>query len=359
MKDKVFRYCGIAVVLALLVTAHLDIFAANNVGYLYSEMNDVYTQMREALSQQEERKIDYGFCEINFSEIMIGNEIFAYECIDNSLQMIKLAFFPLFVNERLIAFALVDYNDKELVVTISAHFANDIAPIISINESIAIVYDQKGCYLLTDSEYIFIREYSYHVNERSMINKTTVHDAVSLVSLKPMNTLGYQNVSQSRNMKLLNVSVVLQPANSLICWAASSACIGNYKTGSSDTARQVAEWWYNPAPWNQSAPVATARSVLSLRYSLNYRAYTSTISEAQMLRNIDDDYPLYGNFNYGAPLNHHTVIRGINVISSSISIMDPEFGFTTATRNNNGQYRYIHPHGATTLTLVGYIPFSL
>lgn len=173
----------------------------------------------------------------------------------------------------------------------------------------------------------------------------------SLNEIETINLSGRVSQRATNASKSLGVSYVSQNPPSSICWAASMACIGNYLTSYSYSAKTFAQKVYGTSDWNKAASTATAVSGLKNVYGVSYIAGVGRPSTSKIQSNINAGYPVYATWSYSGG-RHATVVRGYSEISS-IYVMDPEFGFTTATYKLSG-FQYVSGYSGVTLTLDGY-----
>lgn len=138
-----------------------------------------------------------------------------------------------------------------------------------------------------------------------------------------------------------------------ICWAASVASIGNYRTSNNYTAQYVAQQHFG-TDYNQYGNLSLSMDMLRSIYGVSYQFYSNyeTIDDDKIYRNLSEGYPLFGRWETGSTAKHQTVIRGLNVTLGRLYLMDPEIGYVQASKQG-GNYSYVGASG-NTLTFMGY-----
>ena len=76
---------------------------------------------------------------------------------------------------------------------------------------------------------------------------------------------------------------------------------------------------------------------------------SSRPSDSALVTNISNGYPVFGIFGWLSGY-HAVTIYGINAITGYISVMDPEFGVTTALHNGTS-YVYTSSYSGVNLIL--------
>ena len=350
-------------VLMLLLQFSFPAFA-----YVFLNTDDQNTfdaQLEDILSCVSSDAEGFGITEEELGNSYLAGPIFAYELNENGLEILDYEFYPIISNYRILFFVIKDNNG----VSISQGLASELSYYSRYDEPVALVYDKTNCYAVTSDDASLLCTFSQPIpNRYSFSNKSQVVDfskaaRVQLVSINSQQNLSsvFSAVSSAsiilptatRLDLALPVGFVSQNPPSYICWAATIACIGNYLTGSSYTAVQVAQSWYGSSNYNQKLFLSDASSVLYNKYSLFYgNTYSYAPSDTIIANNIGNGFPMYTCWAYSAG-SHACTIRGISQSTSYIYVVDPEYGLTIANKTS-GNYSYVSSYSATTLTLDSY-----
>lgn len=113
-------------------------------------INDMkYQKIVDALHATEYIKNDIGLSDINFSDFAVGDAIYAYDYIDSSYVKTR-EYFPLFINNRLTAFAIQTGTGDEEQYQITTALVSEINSITNISQTnAALVFDRIVAYLFS------------------------------------------------------------------------------------------------------------------------------------------------------------------------------------------------------------------
>lgn len=293
------------------------------------------------------------------ANLYVGFPVQAYEVRTNGgLQKTDFEIYPVFSDQRMLG-EIIKTDDG------TTQFSRMFYEVFSEWEdhAVAVVYDNEHTYLIdrdTGNAQI-VYSYSYNGNDRGAL--TNVGQLAASEEIQWTQVARWGIVFQANQavqpaadgvypVIVLPTGVVLQTADN-ICWAACVACIGNYLTSRSYTAEYIARRLFGD-DYNQTVLLIASVGRLSAEYGISYwntdrhTAPTDTLIHD----NLSAGYPLFGRWTDGGTDSHQTVIRGINVSSGWLYVMDPRSGNVTANKTN-GVYRYVCVTGDT-LTLRGY-----
>lgn len=319
---KIYRI--ICVFLSLLLCVSLP---------TYAESTQISTDVEgivEALKMCEYTKDELGLSDTDFSELCISSCIKGYTYTSNGCEA-TVDFIPLTTNGNLKAFA-INKNGKYQITTALIEQINNY---INTQTEFAIIYDYNSAYLFDGENLIFLVKSSIVSEEREVltsVNDLDDCDNIELGNLVFSTSLGYvQEVTPRIPIYYAcNVSYVSQNPPSNICWAASIACIVNYKKGNNFTAKQVAQSHYG-SDYNKGISVGDEAEILQ-KYGLNYTTRTIFPADGVIFSNIKNDYPVYATVgSYNNDTDHDVVIYAINISSPYLYVMDPEFGSAAAS----------------------------
>ncbi|MDF2945026.1 MAG: hypothetical protein K0S01_3884 [Herbinix sp.] len=252
---KVFSILLTAIfLLSFTFTAYGSEKSLNNSSNIFSNIkNALYCLDRNA----------YGFSNIDFEQITVGNAIDSYEYVNNTLCTLDFILYPLTYNGELIAFA-IKYDTID-PVQITKELVDKISSYIDPNKSFALIYDKNICYAYTDDGLISLCKTTMEKDNRQVLNNFS--DKSFFKNTKLNNYAPVKSINDNSNSDTLdstfsstphlniinttssyvscNVSFVSQNPPSNICWACSVACVGNYLTGRNLTGVNVATSLYD------------------------------------------------------------------------------------------------------------------
>ncbi|MBM6669003.1 C39 family peptidase [Lacrimispora saccharolytica] len=342
----------VSIILSVLMSLQLGITAFASEG---SALDAFSTEEQETLEVLLSDVINDIFPQTRSSqEILLGEEIYSYEYVNGNVEKMDYHVYPIFINGTLSMFAYrVPNENGEYDIQLTEALVDELRASNS-GEEIALLYDAKHCFMVTKNTMTPLVEFSQIVDDRDRVESDDItRDQMEFNVLHASDTLSPQeSVSQrsTKASKSLSVPFVSQNPPSSICWAASMACIGNYLNSASYSAQTVAQKVYG-SNWNRGATISTAVNALRSTYGISYAVGAGRPSLSKIELNINSGYPVYSTWSYSGG-SHATVIRGYTSVSS-IYVMDPEFGFTTATNKLSG-FQYVSGYSGVTLTLSGY-----
>lgn len=296
----------------------------------------------------------FGYEERSFSDLSVGDAIYAYEYQDETFCLLDFLYYPVFSGVSLMGLAIV----REIDGRITAQFEPSFASMLNdVTSEIAIVFDRDSCYVYSE-ENGFVKLYGFSsVSERDSLGFKAQADT-DLIQVAAMDG-PYRSIQPDLNndraastCAVLDVtslrtpvSVVLQGSYNNLCWAASAACIGNYKTSSTCTAAQVAQSYFGTTNFNQSLFGYQAIPVMNSFYSLDY-SYQFGCNSTAIHNSLAADRLVFAAAFYDIQSSHHAVvIFYINYATNAFGIMDPDSGFrygdlSTFTYTASNGYSY-------------------
>lgn len=339
----------LCVIISFILCMELSITALASES-VFSLSEDEKVSLFEVINDIEYQKDLLGLSDVNFNELCIGAPVQTYiyknDTFENGIQM-----YPITINNNLIFWA-IKYDGKFQVTTALTGEVNDK---IDANTPFSIIFDKNSSYLFVDGEFVFLRESDIEDDTRSVISTSLstlndIQDADILTTPLSANCkLNYSgSVARVSNYYGCNVSFVSQNPPSNLCWAATIACIVNYKKGTSLSAVSVAQGYYGSGDYNHGLSLSYMPGILA-NYGLSYSYQNITVSDNVILTNLMNDYPIFSSWSHSGGF-HAVCIYGVNPIGGYLYIMDPESGFTSATISG-GTYTYISNYSGVTLQL--------
>lgn len=390
-------------ILSAFITLTLTIgsvnFAFADSDTISSELNQIKPIVNSLLEGMSYEKDLYDLQNVNFDNLYLGEKIPSYIDSNNQPKELKISYYPIMEGDEIVAIATVTYdNSGNPSVQIGKRFANELQEFThdeDTSDSVALVFDKSGENLyVSDNEenYLVLDHFTLEDSERkSDLNINDVdpqkqfkdfdHESMEFTEIEPVKELDIQDLDTQSNLtnnqllsvqragtisdnltfsskasstdtKYLSVSKVLQ--NGLnICWAASVACVGNYKTGDSYTAKQVAKKMN--ISYDTGAGIKDSKKALSSIYDIAADRNSSAPSVSTIISEIQADNPIWTGFGASSGLGHSVVFRGYSSSSRnfSISYMDPNEGFLTMSVAQDGVYQFAY--GATVFTCECYL----
>lgn len=300
-------------------------------------------------------KEDMGLAGVIFNTLYIAKPMYTYEYTSRGWIQNNVIY-PLLSNGILTAWAIsLDKNgDDEYQIT--TELVEEVKTVLAEQTSFTLLYDDTSCYLYDGSTAHFLKKSGMQLTNRiAWIQDTSIlPDNVKLTDIADAEPLGYMAKKSTyvQTYQECPVSFVSQNPPSEMCWAASIACIVNYKKGKSYTAVDVAKKHFGNTDYDKKISASEAAGIFFKNYLLLYTYKQQKPGDGVIGHNIQKDFPVFARFASSSGTYHAVVICGINIVSGYIKIMDPEFGFCSATVSKAG-YQYVSANSGATLTFDG------
>lgn len=290
--------------------------------------------------------------------VKIGNCIEIYEVLKGDIIVeMEMDYYPVFV-DGIIRCGLYKWENQVQMLEGYAEILNECK-----GNEVAIVLGENRSYVLDKTDGQVMEAYSYTdgignreditVASNLIYNENIEYSKLSEIYDVSLDEMGISLLADGV-MPTVAISVprILQTSSN-ICWAASTASIGNYFTDYNYSAEYVARAKYG-SNYNQPASLTVSRSMLSSLYNVSFSKQSTTTAptEERIYNNISSGCPLYGRWSCSSGSTHQTVIRGINHTSGYIYVMDPLQGNVIAY-GAGSNFSYTGTSGYT-FTLIGY-----
>ncbi len=298
-----------------------------------------------------------GYKNGDFDSLSVGLPIYAYEYLSTgTLRETDFVFYPVFSDDEILFMMLKKDNGLIQMTQAFCDLASDC-----LNEDVLIIYDINNSYIVGRSAYELRIAYtyddpSYERGDLLGMPKDLLSEHIEWTRLSGNKEIVLESGVQPCYDPImppvsLAVPEVLQYFDQL-CWAASTASIGNFLTGKNYTAPEVATEKYG-VDFNKGGSLEDSTDMLLRMYGVAYSNFSdnTTSCDRTIYNNISAGYPMFGAWLCSSGVYHQTVIRGINR-PIGIYIMDPLQGFVTAQKLTDG-YSYVGVSGYT-FTLKGY-----
>lgn len=307
----------------------------------------------DVLSEIDLQKDAWGLEDVDMNALHVGMPIRTYNYVKGMLER-GYDMYPLTTDGLLVLWAIPINGQFQITNSL----VSEINTLIDFNTPFALVYDASNAYVYSNQSLSILKQFEQNIDSRDVINTKTklAVDGIDTMALSQNVYLDYENNNQDMQKSTLanvscNVGYVTQNPYDNLCWAASVACIVNYKKGTSLTAATVAKKYYGNTNFDQA--INRDNLTEKLRdYGLNYYQFSNYGNfDNKIFSSISAGNPVGGTFDVSDGAYHATVIFGINIIAGRIQIMDPAFGNTTATLSSTGDYTYVSSLTNSTLEL--------
>lgn len=301
-----------------------------------------------------------GFESTDIGTFSIGESIPTYEYVNGSLVHTSFYMYPIFSNGNLLFFAIEIFGEGSGDVSwqLTPCYVDDISKYENSAEPIALIYDTSNCYIVSDDSANLIYTFCEPVSNRSeFTDETQVCAVVAASGISQGEVIASQTITSitaKAGVMLNKVPFIGQSPFKNLCWAASVAMVGQYKTGSKQLVSYIAQQVYPIGNFDLTLDLTGTRGILNKIYSIGYNNYSESAvpSDDLMTRNLANSNPLITRWS-GSSKSHCMVIRGIESSPASVYIVDPEVGYATVQKKS-GKYQYVGKNGGT-FTLGGYV----
>lgn len=351
MKRK-FLHVFLAIICLFTFTAPISVASQNDT--LSSEVAAITQQMLQCIEQE---KTLYGFDDIDFTALYLGNQIPSYE-LDQWGNIVKTDsfYFPIMNGLDWVATSIAFYNDAgKLNVQLSTQYKREYINNLSDSNKVALLFDCDSAYIVSDNTIDKIAVSPNTIPDMASIELCGNNIQLEKATLEGEYILtveGFPAAQGFDTQHALMVPRIKQAAGSMQCWAACIASIRGYY-GISTTIKDV----YDKIGWNiadnQGANIYDSANVLeqygfSLDWNWNKQFNWWQLRDAICLK----ECPIFASCSLSTVSGHAVVIRGFYVnqnISQPgvITYMDPAVGeYIASAVATDGDFRYV-PSGSS------------
>lgn len=316
-----------------------------------------------ALQAIEADKDKFNLADVNFEELTVSDPIKAYEYTSDGVSFIY-NYIPLMYNNVLTAWAVESEDEDGVFYQISTAYVDEINAIIDNSVSFALIYDKSCCYLFDGSNIHKLGCFDDVESRLDLTENALSASSVVLGSLSEIHDLGYAHAIIPYGVVLptetyeCHVGHVTQKIGNYkyLCWAASIACIVNYKKGTKYSAGSIAMMYKEGDNIDHTIVDGDEVDILSF-FGLSYLNTYNIPSPSKIAYNLGKDYPIYAVFVNNRNEGHATVmykciINNQNINDSFFYIMDPQNNFETVRfSSSNGTYKYTYVPSGIEMTL--------
>jgi len=301
--------------------------------------------IEELLSTIDLQKNLFELSDVDFSKLYLGNQIPAYCVLENgTVDESEILIYPLIYNNEWVATIDVYYDtNNNLIAQISRDYIETVNDNrINISAGIGLLFDNKNAYIYSDNNYYSVKgTYSYVCGRGSIesINATNRIDTIPIEIMYQLNVEKPLNIQQDRSLMISSKalwvpSVVQSLTNS--CWAASTASILSYLTGTTYSESTVMSYCGYDTSSDPGMSASSVKSHLIYTFSRSVTQYqNSSIFYPNFTWNvlksqIGNYHPIFTACT-SSYAGHAVVTQGYveNITSSNygtISFMDPSNG---------------------------------
>ncbi len=311
-----------------------------------------------ALNAVEPVKEQMGISEIDFYELTYSDSVSAYDYTKDGL-IFNCEFIPIKHGNALVGWVIKKTTDGDTYYQFTTAFTEEVNRIAENDTEFAIIYGYDASYLYDGKDICTLRSVSIPVDERAILESAAQleGESITLKSIASSYKLQYSNPSMNSRAPVYfscNVKYVSQKPYENLCWAACAASIVNFLKNKNYTAVQVAQRWHGEDDYNKIIHSGLQDDLL-LRFGVREYLYKAKVpSSGVLLNNIQQGYPVQATFSYRKYTSiyyHETVIYGMNIASGITYIMDPEYGFCSASYSSSNKLTYVKSDSGLTLTL--------
>lgn len=333
--------------LLLSSSINIQIFASS------SQKN--YNDLIASLKKIEPIKNDLGLENIEFSQLEVSSEIHTYNYVDNDF-VESYIYQPLLIDGTLVALAIKLTDGTTTNYQITTILVKEILSFVSTKTDFSIIYDCNGCYIYDGKTFSSIYSNDSPKNQLSSITYPTIPLSTQNIVLNNLdNAVCLNYPPPSRQSRIIisyscNVPIILQTPHHNLCWAASIACISNYKYQTALTPEQIGRFVHGD-DFDHGLSYNNTLLILN-QYGFSYIRGGSIPSGTTLVNNLQNKYPLLAFFDVVNGNKHAVVIYYYDCTANLIGIMDPEFGRVTINYSTTHQsYSYVSPATGSTLIM--------
>ena len=286
---------------------------------------------------------------IDFSgNLELGTRLNAYRLEDSLEAITEIHWYPVLSDGRVVAIVSIHGEIDSPIITLRDEFATQLRHFFETNnDDFALLFESNRLYVITNHTREHLRTYySIEVTDDAA-TRSRVFDLseMQFSSIKPILELCIimDELAVDARIPLaqvsLNVPIVLQ-GNTNLCWAASAASVGRFRTGLNRTAAQVAAAvGIDPM---RGATVQETVNALGLVFGVWNRVFPGGPAFHEITTSLHNGMPIMVSFFPPSGMGHMVVFSGwFTSPSTQIRYMDPHFGFATITNPANGRYTIV------------------
>ena len=157
MKKTILKLISLFVVITLLI-GNVSVLALGGPTKITDEKNSVSVEIVSAIEDVLQsiwfEKEWYGFANVDYGELCIGNEIPAYEITDNSIADLRdISYYPILNGDGdILCLAAIVYEGQIPLAYLSCDLVADLNLLLREKQQIALIYDRSGVYCWDGSD---------------------------------------------------------------------------------------------------------------------------------------------------------------------------------------------------------------
>lgn len=270
-------------------------------------------------------------------EMGIGNAIYAYRTTANGLRLCDCSYYPIFSGGTIVGISdyIFDTNGNFGVGTSFAPELEQYRLNTSGERPVALIYDGGKLYIYDGVHLEILKEYWSDLTEYGNVSEQIAASEISLVDLKKTSIVEntVPNACRATSSYTLDIPKKLQGDKNL-CWAAVTASIGQYKTGTNYTPGELAKKY--GVNENAGLEPQFVPQCFKNFYNMNATFYSNAPSPTTLMNEIQNGDPVYLSAIHhegGVSSSAHAIgLRGYGSGGSSAVnwfYLDPNVGFCT------------------------------
>ncbi len=208
-----------------------------------------------ALNAVEPVKEQVGLSGVDFYDLTYSDSVSVYDYTKDGL-VFNCEFIPIKHEGALIGWVIKKITDGEIYYQFTTAFAEKVNRIADVDTGFVIIYGYDASYLYDGKEIYTLGSVSIPVEGREILESAKQLESANVTfrSIVESYELTYSNPDLNARLPVYfscNVKYVSQPKNSLLCWAASAACIVNYLKNMDLRATAVAIKWCGTTKYDE------------------------------------------------------------------------------------------------------------
>lgn len=324
------KICSLLMVLMLLSTS--VVFGSSSMQISPAKVVDPTEEAAKLISIASNEPSAYGLSGVDFNELFIGEAV--NPCTETLEKINDVTYYPLIEKEKVVAILTVmTANDGSTTATLGTEFSKELNKFIkNQNEArFILIHSEGSIYIKNQKAFAKLAGFVDKSNKKleDSLQSNVLNDEYLLQSgLKFSEIKANAKVPLTitgATYKRLDVPFVSQSNN--LCWAATTAAIGKYKTGTSKTAKNVADTM--GIGYDAGGTVLTVKDALLKIYKLNSTAGGYILSYSSLVSLIDNNKPAAAAFaNAAGGMGHMVVFCGYSYSSSGSAIIVRDSNYT-------------------------------
>lgn len=251
----------------------------------------------------------------NAKVISISKPINPYAVVDGSLKSLNdIKYYFIYTEKEVLAVLTYLYGENgDDTVLLGTEFVDELNDFIMKNGKVnlALIHNKGSLYFKNKNELTFATSKITNLGKNSIPNSFSLNqnsNNIKYSNIEKIDTLLLNDSEISSSMyKKLNLPYKSQ-YNTNLCWAAATASLGQYKTGISKTAKQIAD--HCEISYSAGGSYTDCQKALKDIYNISTWAGSFSLTYSDIDDDIDNDKPIIAMFYPSSGLGHGVNICG-------------------------------------------------